>query len=44
MSIYNKLVRDRIPKIIKRSDKTFTSRILVDDEYKLEINKKYMRN
>lgn len=40
MPIYNKLVRDRIPEIIKKSDKTFTSRILADDEYLLEINKK----
>ena len=40
MPIYNKLVRDHIPEIIKRSDKTFTSRILADDEYILEINKK----
>lgn len=40
MPIYNKLVRDHIPEIIKKSDKTFTSRILADDEYILEINKK----
>ena len=40
MPIYNKLVRDHIPEIIKKSDKTFTSRILADDEYLLEINKK----
>lgn len=40
MPIYKKLVRDRIPEIIKRSDKTLTTRILADDEYILEINKK----
>ena len=40
MPIYNKLVRDRIPEIIEKSDKKFTSRILADDEYIIEINKK----
>lgn len=40
MPIYNKLVRDRIPEIIKNSGKTFSSRILTDVEYMKEINKK----
>ncbi|WP_438317323.1 nucleoside triphosphate pyrophosphohydrolase [Sporosarcina sp. FA9] len=40
MPIYNKLVRDRIPEIIAKSDKRLTSRILSDDEYLIEINKK----
>ena len=40
MPVYNKLVRDRIPEIIEKSGKNFTSRILEDDEYLIEINKK----
>lgn len=40
MPIYNKLVRDHIPEIIERSGKTLTSRILADDDYKIELNKK----
>ena len=40
MPIYNKLVRDHIPQIIKKSEKTFTSRILADEEYLMEINNK----
>lgn len=31
--IHNKLVRDRIPEIIKNDHKTCTTRILNDDEY-----------
>ena len=44
MPIYNKLVRDRIPEIIAKSNQRLTSRILSNDEYLIEINKKYMRN
>lgn len=37
---YNKLVRDRIPEIIAESGKEVTFRILNDDEYKIELEKK----
>ncbi|ADU94478.1 nucleoside triphosphate pyrophosphohydrolase [Geobacillus sp. Y412MC52] len=40
MPIYNKLVRDRIPTIIEQSGKTFTTRILDDEEYRKELQKK----
>ncbi len=40
MPIYNKLVRDNIPAIIEKSGKTFTSRLLNDEEYITEINNK----
>ncbi|KJE25672.1 nucleoside triphosphate pyrophosphohydrolase [Geobacillus thermoleovorans] len=40
MPIYNKLVRDRIPIIIEQSGKTFTTRILDDEEYRKELQKK----
>lgn len=40
MPVYNKLVRDRIPEIIAKSGKTFTSRTLTADEYIIELNKK----
>ena len=40
MPIYNKLVRDRIPEIIEKSGKIVTSRLLDDEEYMIEINKK----
>lgn len=38
--IYNKLVRDNIPKIIKENNEEPIIRILNDDEYKLELEKK----
>jgi len=31
--IYNKLIRDRIPEIIKKSGKEYEIRVLEDDEY-----------
>ena len=37
---YNKLVRDKIPDIIAESGKNVTYRILTDDEYKIELEKK----
>ncbi|AMX83332.1 phosphoribosyl-ATP pyrophosphohydrolase [Geobacillus subterraneus] len=40
MPIYNKLVRDRIPAIIEQAGKTFTARILDEEEYKKELQKK----
>lgn len=40
MPIYNKLVRDRIPAIIERAGKTFTVRLLDEEEYKEELRKK----
>jgi predicted house-cleaning noncanonical NTP pyrophosphatase (MazG superfamily) len=40
MPIYNKLVRDRIPEVISKSGKQSVTRILNDDEYKLELQKK----
>lgn len=40
MPVYNKLVRDLIPEIIKNSGKKFTTRILEDDEYIIELKKK----
>lgn len=40
MKIYNKLVRDKIPEIIKAEGKQVNIRILNDEEYKEELNKK----
>ncbi|ARA99447.1 MULTISPECIES: nucleoside triphosphate pyrophosphohydrolase [Geobacillus] len=40
MPVYNKLVRDRIPAIIEQAGKTFTTRILNEEEYKKELQKK----
>jgi predicted house-cleaning noncanonical NTP pyrophosphatase (MazG superfamily) len=40
MEIYGKLVRDNIPEIIKKENKIPTTRILSNDEYKLELLKK----
>ncbi|MCP3028603.1 nucleoside triphosphate pyrophosphohydrolase [Halobacillus sp. A5] len=33
MPIYNKLVRDRIPEIIEKSEKSYETKILDQDEY-----------
>lgn len=38
--VHNKLVRDRIPEIIEKSGKLYTSRILDDQEYLGELRKK----
>lgn len=38
--VYNKLVRDKIPEIIEGKNETPVTRILNDDEYKLELEKK----
>ena len=40
MKEYNKLVRDRIPEIIRESGKSRTTRILSDDEYLLMLDAK----
>jgi predicted house-cleaning noncanonical NTP pyrophosphatase (MazG superfamily) len=40
LPLYNKLVRDKIPEVIERSEKAFQTRILSDDEYKQELQKK----
>ena len=44
MPTYNKLVRNRIPEIIEKSNKKLTSRILTNDEYSSRLLKKCMRN
>ncbi len=38
--IYNKLVRDKIPEIIKSNGEKAITRVLTDDEYKIELEKK----
>ncbi|MED1565604.1 nucleoside triphosphate pyrophosphohydrolase [Bacillus paramycoides] len=40
MPTYNKLIRNKIPQIIKNNGKTPTTRILTEDEYIKEICKK----
>ncbi|MBK5486526.1 nucleoside triphosphate pyrophosphohydrolase [Bacillus sp. TH17] len=40
MPLHNKLIRDKIPQIIKNNGKTPTTRILPEDEYIKEICKK----
>ena len=40
MKIYNKLVRDKIPDIIRANNETCNIRILNDEEYISELNKK----
>jgi predicted house-cleaning noncanonical NTP pyrophosphatase (MazG superfamily) len=40
MKIYNKLVRDKIPEIIKADGKKYLSRILNDEEHLEELIKK----
>ena len=38
--MYKKLVRDKIPEIIKRNNQKPITRILTDEEYKFELEKK----
>lgn len=40
MPIHNKLVRDRIPEIIEKTEKNFSTKILAQDEYIRELKKK----
>ncbi len=40
MPVYNKLVRDRIPEIIKNSGKIYRTRVLMEEEYISELRKK----
>lgn len=42
--IYNKLVRDKIPVIIKNNGETPVIKILNTEEYKKELEKNYMKN
>lgn len=40
VKIYNKLVRDRIPEIIEKDGRKVKTRILNDEEYRKQLNKK----
>lgn len=40
MPLYNKLVRDDIPKIIEKTGKEFSTRTLSDEEHIVELRKK----
>lgn len=40
MPIYNKLVRDKIPQVIEKTNKQFSTRILSKEEYIVEVKKK----
>ena len=40
MKIFNKLVRDKIPQIIQNNNEVCKTRILNNDEYLIELNKK----
>ena len=40
MKVFNKLVRDKIPDKIKSNNETFEIKILNDEEYLIELNKK----
>lgn len=40
MTVYNKLVRDRIPQIIENSGKVCATRVLSDEEYLAKLDEK----
>lgn len=40
MTIYNKLIRDKIPEIIHKTGNEFTTRILSDEECRFELRNK----
>lgn len=40
MEVYNKLVRDNIPQIIKKTNKIPHTHILTDEEYLIELDNK----
>ena len=40
MKVYNKLVRDKIPEIISKDNRKAITKILNDEEYLNELNKK----
>ncbi|WKA58296.1 nucleoside triphosphate pyrophosphohydrolase [Planococcus shenhongbingii] len=40
MPIYNKLIRDAIPEVIEKTGKVFSTRILLNEEYIVELKKK----
>lgn len=42
--VYNKLVRDNIPNIIRNNGNEPVTRILNDEEYKIELEKKLNKN
>lgn len=42
--IYNKLVRDKIPNIIKGKGETPVVKTLDESEYKMELEKNYMKS
>lgn len=42
MKVFNKLVRDKIPTIIEANGEQAKTRILNDDEYRAELNKKLL--
>ena len=42
MQTFNKLVRDKIPEIIESNNETCETRILQDEEYIIELNKKLL--
>ncbi|WKA54477.1 nucleoside triphosphate pyrophosphohydrolase [Planococcus shixiaomingii] len=40
MPVYNKLIRDSVPEVIEKTGKEFSTRILNEDEYIIELKKK----